>query len=411
MILTQIPKESPMLHSTRSCLFLLLVSLFLGGPAASGRAATVDELEQRLDALAAELATARTPAAPRVSLGGYGEVHYNNLRGERDNGASAPADQIDLHRFVLFAGYRFSDTLSLRSEVEVEHALAAPADDDPGEVAIEQAYVEWVGRAWLGVRGGLLLVPAGILNETHEPPTFFGVERNRVESQIIPTTWREAGVQLFGELSSAVAYQVGLHSGLALAPGSDARGGLRGSRQQGAEATAERLALSATVRVAPRAGLGGGLSFVYQDDLTQGAGAPVAALLSEAHLQYRSGPWEGRVLYARWDVDGADDFFADRGGQIAETQQGGYVEAAYHLARLLPEGHDLAPFVRYERFDTNATVPAGVARDPSRDERVTTAGLNYWPTPQVVVKVDVQELHNQAGSGADRWNVGVGWWF
>jgi hypothetical protein len=261
------------------------------------------------------------------------------------------------------------------------------------------------------VRGGLFLVPVGILNETHEPPTFFGVERNRVETRIIPTTWREGGVQLFGELAEGVSYQVGLHSGLALDPGSDTRGGMRGLRQGVAESTAERLAVSAALRIAPRAGLSGGLSLVYQNDLTQGAGAEVSALLSEAHLQYRRGPLEARGLYARWDVDGGDDFFTDGGGQIGETQQGWYVEAAYHLARLLPEGHDLAPFVRYERLDTNNSLPSGVVRDPSRDERVTTAGLNYWPTPQVVVKVDVQDFHNDASTGLDRWNVGVGWWF
>jgi len=374
-------------------------------------AATNAELEQRIDALAAELAAQRTPAKPKVSIGGYGELHYNNFDGERDDGSAGSADTIDLHRFVLFFGYQFSDTVSFRSEVEVEHAVASHEDEDPGEVEIEQAYIEWAGRPWLGVRGGLFLVPVGILNETHEPPTFFGVERNQVETRIIPTTWREAGVQLFGEVAQGVAYQVGLHSGLALEPGSDVRGGLRGLRQGAAEATAERLAVSAAVRVAPRAGLSGGISLVYQNDLTQGAGAKVSALLSEAHLQYRRGPVEARGLYARWDVDGADDFFTDGGGQIADTQQGWYVEAAYHLARLLPEGQDVAPFVRYEQLDTNDGLPTGVARDPSRDERVTTAGLNYWPTEQVVVKVDVQDFHNDAGTGLDRWNVGVGWWF
>jgi len=347
-----------------------------------------------------------------VTIGGYGELHYNNFSGERDDGSAADrTDQIDLHRFVLFLGYQFTDTVSFRSEVEIEHAVVSHEEEDPGEVEMEQAYIEWAGRPWLGVRGGLFLVPVGILNETHEPPTFFGVERNRVETRIIPTTWREGGVQLFGELAEGVAYQVGVHSGLDLEPGSDTRGGMRGLRQGVAEATAERLAVSVALRVAPRAGLSGGLSLVYQNDLTQGAGAEVSALLSEAHLQYRRGPLEARALYARWDVDGADDFFTDGGGQIADTEQGWYVEAAYHLARFLPGAQDVAPFVRYERLDTNNSLPAGVARDPSRDERVATAGINYWPTPQVVVKVDVQDFHNDASTGLDRWNVGVGWWF
>ncbi len=391
----------------RSLVLALLPFIF----ATIGQGATVAELEQRLDALAAELAAQRTPTKPRVSLGGYGELHYNNFDGERDDGSAVPGDQIDLHRFVLFFGYRFSDAVSFRSEVEVEHGIASGEDGAPGEVAVEQAYIEWAGRPWLGARAGLMLVPVGIVNETHEPPTFFGVERNRVETRIIPTTWREAGVQLFGKVAEGIAYQVGVHSGLELAPGSDARGGLRASRQGAAEANGERLAVSAALRIAPRGGLAGGLSAVYQNDLTQGAGADVSALLSEAHLQYRRGPLEARALYARWDVGGADDFFTDGGGRIADAQQGWYVEAAYHLARLLPEGHDLAPFVRYEWLDTDDQLPTGVPRDPSLDERVTTVGLNYWPVPQVVVKVDLQDFHNDASTGLDRWNVGVGWWF
>ncbi len=390
---------------------LVLALLLALSPSGAARAATVAELEQRIDALAAELAARRAPARSRATVGGYGELHYTNYSGERDDGSAALADRIDLHRFVLFFGYQFSDTFSFRSEVEVEHAIASGEEGAPGAVEMEQAYVEWAGRAGFGVRAGLLLVPVGILNESHEPPTFFGVERNRVETRIIPTTWREAGVQLFGEVAGGLSYQVGLQSGLSLEPGSDVRGGLRPLRQGAAEATAERLALAAALRLAPRAGLSGGLSLVYQNDLTQGAGAEVSALLSEVHLQYRRGSVEARALYARWDVGGGDDFFTDGGGQIADAQQGGYVEVAYHLARLLPEGHDLAPFVRYERLDTNDSVPAGVARDASRDERVTTAGLNYWPTPQVVVKVDIQDFHDDAGTGLDRWNVGVGWWF
>ncbi|RMF86156.1 MAG: porin [Nitrospirae bacterium] len=405
------------LPDTRHPFHLAAVSLLaaallaLAAPPAAP-AASLEELSQRLDALAAELEARRAPARPRVTVGGYGEAHYNNFDGTRDDGSEAGAeDLLDLHRFVLFFGYRFSDTLSFRSEVEIEHALASHEEEDPGEVEMEQAYVEWAADPHAGLRGGLLLVPAGILNETHEPPTFFGVERNRVETRIIPTTWRELGVQLFGEILLGLRYQVGLHSGLELPPGADARGGLRGTRQGAAEATAERLAASLALRAKPVRGLSAGLSLFYQGDLTQGAGGDLSALLSEAHARYRLGPLEARALYARWDLDGAEDFLAETGGQVATTQQGWYLEAACHLARWLPGGQDLAPFVRHERLDTNHSLPDGVARDPGFDERVTTVGLNYWPVPQVVLKADVQDFHDGAGTGLDRWNLGIGWWF
>ena len=156
------------------------------------------------------------PAAsrPKATLGGYGELHYNNFAGKKDDGSPGETDMIDLHRFVLFVGYRFTDAVAFHSEVEVEHAISSSDPEDPGEVEIEQAYVDWAVNRHFGVKGGLFLVPVGILNRTHEPPTFYGVERNLVETRIIPSTWREAGLGAFGEIVEGLAYQVNVHSGL-----------------------------------------------------------------------------------------------------------------------------------------------------------------------------------------------------
>ena len=74
--------------------------------------------------------------------------------------------------------------------------------DDPGEVEVEQAYVEHqLGPVW-ALRAGLFLMPVGLLNENHEPTAYYGVERNFVETAIIPTTWREGGVQMVGSFDN-----------------------------------------------------------------------------------------------------------------------------------------------------------------------------------------------------------------
>ena len=66
------------------------------------------------------------------------------------------------------------------SEIEVEHAVSSA--DDAGEVEIEQAYIEHqLGNTW-AARGGLFLIPVGLLNENHEPTAYFGVFRNFVET-------------------------------------------------------------------------------------------------------------------------------------------------------------------------------------------------------------------------------------
>ena len=44
--------------------------------------------------------------AERTTLGGYGELHYNNLDG---SGGGKDKKEIDLHRFVLFIGHEFNE--------------------------------------------------------------------------------------------------------------------------------------------------------------------------------------------------------------------------------------------------------------------------------------------------------------
>ena len=147
--------------------------------------AKLDETDQRVEATGAATEEMMSMQAEggggggfldRTSLGGYGELHYNG--GE--------ADEVDFHRFVLFIGHEFNDRLRLFTEFELEHSLAG--EGKPGEVELEQAWIEFDVTDTQHARAGLFILPVGILNETHEPPTFFGVERNQVESAIIPTT-------------------------------------------------------------------------------------------------------------------------------------------------------------------------------------------------------------------------------
>ena len=72
----------------------------------------------------------------RMKIGGYGELHYNNI----NNDGIDDKKEIDFHRFVLFFGYEFTEKLRFWSELELEHALAG--DGKPGELELEQAREE-----------------------------------------------------------------------------------------------------------------------------------------------------------------------------------------------------------------------------------------------------------------------------
>ncbi len=131
-------------------------------------------------------------------IGGYGQIDYNQPFGENqlNNG------NLDVHRMVLLVGYHFTDRLQMITEIEFEHVK---------EVYVEQAFINYRLNDFMNLRGGLLLIPMGIVNEYHEPPTFNGVERPNVDKYIVPTTWREIGAGISGTLSGTLAQIPGIY--------------------------------------------------------------------------------------------------------------------------------------------------------------------------------------------------------
>jgi len=321
-----------------------------------------------------------------TTIGGYGELHYNNL----DNANGDDKTEIDLHRFILFLGHEFNEDIRFWSELEVEHTKV---DDGGGEVAIEQAYVEFDLNEQMMARGGILLVPMGIINETHEPPTFYGVERNNVEKYIIPTTWREGGVSLTGNAGS-ISYDLAIHSGLNASASSDYS--IRSGREAVREAPADDLAYTARVKWTGVPGLELAAAIQLQSDVAQGTDAAAGqATLLETHAIWGHGPFSVRGLYAVWDLDGSGPEAVG-----ADKQEGWYIEPSYKL------NQQWGVFARHSSWDNQA--------NSNSDTETTQSdiGFNYWPHEDVVVKVDYQIQEAYAGAGEyDGLNMGIGYQF
>ena len=360
---------------------LALATLSSGLAFAAAPEVTLEELQRQireqqaqLDALAAQLDEA--PSASRTTIGGYGELHYNALDSKKE---------IDFHRFVLFFGHEFNDRIRLFSELELEHALSG--DGEPGEVELEQAYIEFAVGADTKVKGGLFLVPVGFLNETHEPTTFYGVERNPIENAIVPTTWWEAGAMVTAPIGdSGFSYDFGLHSGLNV----DGSFNIRSGRQKVSEAVADELASTARLRWQGD-GLEVGGSVFYQADITQGLvpGAGAGTLV-EAHASLAVGAFAFKALGARWLLDGPAP-----AALAKDEQQGAYLEGAWKPASAW------GVFLRYAEWDT------GGVGDTARNQ--VSAGVNWWPHEDVVVKFDVQDQGLAADD--DGFNLGIGYRF
>lgn len=354
------------------------------------------ETEAKVEAVA-EVIEAGAPQvveARRTTIGGYGELHYNNLSAEDP---ARDVDQIDFHRFVLFFGHEFNDKTRFYSEVELEHSfIADTGGNTPGEVELEQAYLEFDLRPDLYAKAGLFLVPVGILNETHEPDTFYGVERNDVENIIIPTTWWEAGAGINGLFGSDWTWDLALTSGLGMATsGSDAFR-VRSGRQKVAEALANDGAITGRLRYLGIPGLQAAVTVQYQFDPSQEKNDGLdSGTLIEGHIDYRRGGFGLRALYARWDFTGEA---VEEAG--AERQSGWYVEPSYRL------NDNIGFYTRYETVDA--------ARKQDKFDQ-WEFGLNWWPYENVVVKLDYRDrdydLVSQQGRDFTGFDVGFGYSF
>ncbi|MFQ5486922.1 MAG: porin [Gammaproteobacteria bacterium] len=357
----------------------------------------VETLEQRLEATVDMLESAAGEEATeyghggrgKTTIGGYGELHYRNL--DNQNSGGDDIKEVDLHRVILFVGHEFDERIRFFSELEVEHAQV---DGDGGEVAMEQAYLEFDLNDRLSSRAGLLLVPVGIINETHEPPTFYGVERNPVENKIIPSTWREGGVSLSGSWGQGLSYELMIHSGLEASSGSNYQ--IRKGRQSVREAPADDLAYTGRIKWVGMAGLEVAAVLQYQTDITQGTDpAAGSATLLETHVVWKRGPFGLRALYAGWNLDGSGPEALG-----ADEQRGWYVEPAYKISS------KVGLFARYNTWD-NAAGGAGDSEYTQLD-----AGVNYWPHPDVVLKADYQNQDAPDGQDEfDGFNLGVGYQF
>ena len=321
--------------------------------------------------------------AERTQIGGYGELHYENL--DTDDGRQK---EIDFTRFVLFFGHQFTDRLRFWSELELEHAISG--DGENGEIELEQAYIEYDLTPSQHVKGGMFLIPVGILNETHEPTTFYGVKRNPVERNIIPTTWWAGGVELTGEIGPGWSYNFGVHEGL----DTDSYN-IRDGRQKTSEADAHDLASTARVKWNGIAGVELAAALQYQENITQGFDNDASAWLYEAHADVQRGPFGLRALYARWDINGDGAKAVGR-----DLQDGFYIEPSYK------PWAEFGVFARYSQWDNEA----GDSSDS--EQRQYNVGFNYWPNPDVVLKADYQEQDNESNADEeDGINLGIGYQF
>lgn len=362
----------------------------------------------------------------RFRLGGYGEMLYQHFdygpnsfyeKGSEEDSRS----QVSIPRFIIAMDFKFSPTWILSSEIEFEYGGTGSGIEyeydeageyemeveKGGEVAIEQFHITKIFNKALQLRMGHMIVPVGLTNAHHEPIFFFGAKRPEGESTLLPCTWHETGIALLGTIGK-FNYNVMCVNGLDPNYFSRANFIQRGRQTMFEVQTMTNPALAYRFEFkgdhSPRFGLSG-----YYGPKTSGNSTkpkkmeaidvPVVVLSADA--QYVGHRFTARTNFL-WGRIGESEELSKINvtmpktgrislfprDQVAESALTWYAELGYDFGNLISEKLSIIPFIRYEYYNSMQSVEGAVAIDPRYKKDIFTAGINYFPLKNLVIKAD-----------------------
>lgn len=355
----------------------------------------------------------------RLTIGGYGQIDYNQLldNGSYNNGG------LDVHRLVLMFGYKFNAKTQFITEIEVEHVK---------EVFVEQAFLQYEILPWLKLRGGLMLIPMGIINEYHEPSTFNGVERPNLDKYIVPSTWREIGAGFTGTFpSAALSYQlyvVNGFNGYNEGPTLSGSNGFRKGRQKGAESIVKSPNLTFKLNYFGLPGLQLGLSGYFgktqsslfgaidKSDMQAVAAADssvVGLSMLGVDARYQLGGLQLRGQANLGLVSDSDIYNEFTGSDLGKSIGGWYLELSYDLLHKVESiESELIPFIRYEQYSTHYSTEGPTSVNPLYQRSDLSLGLGWRLTRGAMFKADFQWFGDKGtGDSRKQFNAGVAVWF
>lgn len=343
-----------------------------------------------------------TPKVNPTVLSGYGQAKVEYDTRLKTGTAS-------LTRNVLFLGHRFSDNITFFSEMELENAKVTNGSAS-GEISMEQLFLKFNVNHNNYIVAGLFIPRIGIINENHLPTTFNGNDRPFVEQFVIPSTWRELGVGLYGQIPGApgLNYSASLLNGLNCA-GFIQGTGLREGRFEGNNASASNLAVHGSLlyyinhfRIQASTYYGGsaGLSKKQGDSLNLDYGAfGTPVWLSEVNVQYTDPKGlRFKALASYVNIKDAQRINTAFANNTPQTMLGYYAEVGFDVFAPFEtlRGKNMVLFARYEAMDLNERIPENGVKDGLQQKQYFVTGLHFQPLKGVSVKLDyVQRVTGQ----------------
>ena len=369
----------------------------------------------------------------RLTIGGYGEAVYSHhfysdnvfRYSHADRYKDAPGyGRVDIPHAVIMSGYDFGRGWSVGTEIEFEHGGVEAAVEKEteetgefeqeiergGEVALEQFWVQKSFGKHLNIRAGHIVVPVGMTNNNHTPNMFFGVYRPEGENTIMPCTWHETGVSVWGR-AGAFRYEVQLLPSLNSNLFNDAGWVHNGSASPYEFRPANGISSAARVDWTGidglRLSLSGYVGNSFSNDITTTVysetsryyGAKGTVIIGAFDFAYRN-----RWLTVRGNADyghlGDAALISSRNKNqttmtgnpyphttVGEVAWDAGIEAGVNLLAWGNSRGKLYLFGRYDHYDS--FVPAEGLTDVEWAERqCVSAGINYCPLPEIAIKAE-----------------------
>lgn len=367
----------------------------------------------------------------RLSFGGYGEaVFTRNFYSDNVNRYSHAADyanakshgQFDLPHVVIMLGYDFGKGWSMNSEIEFEHGGTESAVEleqeevgefeseieRGGEVALEQFYLQKSFMPQLNVRVGHQVVPVGATNAHHLPVEFFTVYRPEGENQIMPCTWHETAIDIWGRAGDW-RYEAMFLPALNSCFFSKDEWVKNGSASPFEFTPANNYAVAARIdnysvpglRLSVSGYYGHSFNNTLQSDEGKYKNVKGAVAIGSFDFQYKGYGWivRGNFDYGSLsDAEKISEYNRNlsktspyKRTHVGKAAMAAAAEAGYDVFRLFPSvsanGDQLYVFGRYEYYD--AYIPVANASEYNWTNRHRVAvGLNYYPMKSIVIKAE-----------------------
>ncbi|MDO5524932.1 MAG: hypothetical protein Q4F85_02465 [Prevotella sp.] len=370
----------------------------------------------------------------RLSIGGYGEAAYSR-NFYSDNGkrySNAPAykndpshGRFDIPHAVIYIGYDFGKGWTFGTEIEFEHggtggAIEYEAEESieyesetekGGEVELEQFWIQKSFGKAFNIRAGHIVVPVGLTNAHHEPLNFFTVYRPEGENTILPCTWHQTGVALWGR-SGDFRYEAQLVAGLNALNFSRSNWIQGGTKSPYEFEVANKYGVSARVDNYSIPGLRIGVSGYYGQsmhnttphDMEKGDAKRVKGnvYIGALDFTYNRHNWlvRGNADYGyvsdaqtiasytypgtslvKPNESGSNKYFGSHA--IATMVEAGY-DVFSQIEKMRRDKQKLYVFGHFEYYDSSI----GNTTSQWTGKKILAGGINYQPMPQICIKAE-----------------------